>query len=162
MWGNDPGITGDEYTNPTPTETRINPNLKESVINPDPKELPPTHLGWNGRLNGPVDNPRSSCMSCHMTAEIPALSPITPFFQANPPPMGSPEWMRWFPNNKCGTPFDKGTKSADFSLTHGSWRCPAVGADRAITTCKLPRDWARTRCWESPLASPNSPPRWMQ
>ena len=116
MWGNDPTITTDEYTNPTPTVTRINPNLKESVINPDTKELPPTHLGWNGRLNGPVDNARSSCMSCHMTAEIPALSPITPFFQANPPPMGSPEWMRWFQNNKCGVPFDKGTKSADFSL----------------------------------------------
>jgi hypothetical protein len=116
MWGNDPDITDDAYTNPTPTETKINPNLKETVINPDPNELPPTHLGWNGRLNGPVDNPRSSCMSCHMTAEVPALSPITPFFQANPPPMGSPAWMRWFQNEKCGTPFDEGAKSADFSL----------------------------------------------
>jgi hypothetical protein len=116
MWGNDPDITGDTYTNPTPTVTRINPNLKETVINPDADELPPTHLGWNGRLNGPVDNPRSSCMSCHMTAEVPALSPLTPFFQANPPPIGSPEWMRWFQNIACGVPFDAEAKSADFSL----------------------------------------------
>jgi hypothetical protein len=116
MWGNDPEITDDEYTNPTPTETKINPNLKETVINPDTNELPPTHLGWNGRLNGPVDNPRSSCMSCHMTAEVPALSPITPFFQKDAPPVGSPEWMRWFQNVKCGTAFDEGAKSADFSL----------------------------------------------
>ncbi len=116
MWGNDPTITDDVYTNPTPAITKINPNLKESVINPDTTELPPTHLGWNGRLNGPVDNPRSSCMSCHMTAEVPALSPITPFFQKDPPPMGSPAWMRWFQNARCGTPFDSGTKSADFSL----------------------------------------------
>lgn len=128
MWGNDPTVTDDAYTNPTPTVTKINPNVKESVINPDPKELPPTHLGWNGRLNGPVDNPKSSCMSCHMTAEVPTLSPLAPSFQANPPPMGSPEWMRWFQNNKCGVPFDSDTKSADFSLqlsigitNHATW-----------------------------------------
>lgn len=116
MWGNDPGITDDAYTNPVAKETRINPNLKETIINPDPKELPPTHLGWNGRLNGPVDNPRSSCMSCHMTAEVPQLSAIAPSFLPKPPPPGSPEWMRWFANGKCGEPFDKDAKSADFSL----------------------------------------------
>src|SRR5690606_20251409 len=116
MWGNDPEISDSAYTNPQPTVTRINPNLKETIINPDTNELPPTHLGWNGRLTGPVDNPRSSCMSCHMTAEVPTLSPLTPFFQANPPAEGSPEWMRWFQNGACGVPFDSGTRSADFSL----------------------------------------------
>jgi len=116
MWGNDPAITDSAYTNPQPIETKINPNLKESAINPDPKELPPTHLGWNGRLNGPVDNPQSSCMSCHMTAEYPALSAISPLFTANPPPVGSSAWMRWFQNEKCGVPFDAKAKSADFSL----------------------------------------------
>ena len=116
MWGNDPTITDSTYTNPKPTETKINPNLKESVINPNPKELPPTHLGWNGRLNGPVDNPQSSCMSCHMTAEYPALSAISPLFTANPPPVGSSAWMRWFQNEKCSVPFDAKAKSTDFSL----------------------------------------------
>jgi hypothetical protein len=116
MWGNDPTITDSTYTNPKPTETKINPNLKESVINPNPKELPPTHLGWNGRLNGPVDNPQSSCMSCHMTAEYPALSAISPLFTADPPPVGSSAWMRWFQNEKCGVPFDAKAKSTDFSL----------------------------------------------
>jgi hypothetical protein len=116
MWGNDPTITDSTYTNPTPTETKINPNLKQSAINPNPKELPPTHLGWNGRLNGPVDNPQSSCMSCHMTAEYPALSALSPLFTAKPPPVGSKDWMRWFQNEKCGVPFDAKAKSADFSL----------------------------------------------
>jgi hypothetical protein len=116
MWGNDPTITDSTYTNPQPTQTKINPNLKESVINPDPKELPPTHLGWNGRLNGPVDNPQSSCMSCHMAAEYPALSAMSPLFTANPPPVGSTAWMRWFQNEKCGMPFDAKAKSTDFSL----------------------------------------------
>ena len=116
MWGNDPTITDSTYTNPTPTETKINPNLKESAINPNPKELPPTHLGWNGRLNGPVDNPQSSCMSCHMTAEYPALSAMSPLFTAKPPPVGSKDWMRWFQNEKCAVPFDAKAKSSDFSL----------------------------------------------
>ncbi len=116
MWGNDPGITDDAYTNPKPTVTRINPNLRETSINPDPAELPPTHLGWNGRLNGPVDNPVSSCMSCHMTAEVPTRSPLNPTFQANPPAKGSPAWMRWFQNLDCGIPFDSGSQSTDYSL----------------------------------------------
>lgn len=116
MWGNDPAITDSDYTNPTPTVTKINPNLKETAINADAKELPPTHLGWNGRLNGPVDNPQSSCMSCHMTAEYPALSAMSPLFIANGPKPGTKEWMRWFQNEKCGTPFDTEAKSADFSL----------------------------------------------
>lgn len=116
QWGNDPDITDSTYTNLEPAVTRINPNLKESVINSDTSELPPTHLGWNGRLNGPVDNPQSSCMSCHMTAESPATSPMMPLFQANPPKVGSREWMRWFQNMSCGTPFDRGSKSTDDSL----------------------------------------------
>lgn len=116
MWGNDPTITDSAYDNPTPGVTKINPNLKETSINPNPKELPPTHLGWNGRLNGPVDNPMSSCLSCHMTAEVPTLSPLNPLFQANPPPVGSPAWMRWFANGPCGVPFDADAQSADFSL----------------------------------------------
>jgi hypothetical protein len=116
MWGNDPTITDSAFTNPKPTETKINPNLKQSAINPNPKQLPPTHLGWNGRLNGPVDNPQSSCISCHMTAEYPALSALSPLFTQNPPPVGSPEWMRWFGNLHCGAPFDKKATSTDFSL----------------------------------------------
>lgn len=79
MWGEDADITTDYYT-PLPVKTYINPLLKETIINPDEKELPPTHLGWNGRLNGPVDNPQSSCMSCHMTAEFPQVSPMSPLF----------------------------------------------------------------------------------
>lgn len=116
MWGNDPDIKTDEYTNKQPTVTKINPHLKETSINPDTHQLPPTHLGWNGRLNGPVDNPVSSCISCHMTAESPTLSPLNPSFQANPPPMGSPEWMRWFGNVACAHPFDAEAKSTDYSL----------------------------------------------
>lgn len=124
MWGNDPDVndgTWGQYTNPVPVVTRINPALKETIINPDVNELPPTHLGWNGRLNGPADNYLSSCMSCHMTAQAPTKSPMSPLFYPNPsqvPVVGSKGWMRWFQNLKCGDRFDadKPTSSTDFSL----------------------------------------------
>jgi hypothetical protein len=120
QWGNDPHISDNDFTNKVPKQTKRNPNLKETVINPDDDELPPTHLGWNGRLNGPVDNYMSSCMSCHMTAEAPTKSPMSPLFQSKDkiPPVGSTEWMRWFQNLNCGERFDKDqpTTSTDFSL----------------------------------------------
>src|SRR5205823_4923265 len=46
----------------------------------------------------------------------PALSAMSPLFIKNGPPVGSPGWMRWFQNEKCGVPFDTQAKSADFSL----------------------------------------------
>lgn len=135
MWGNDPEDTGDSYTNKQPVTTKINPDLKETAINAKP-ELPPTHLGWNGRLDGPVDNPISACMSCHLTAESPQLSPMNPTFQApdKVPPVGSPAWMRWFQNNMAGVPFDAGAQSTDFSLQLAAglanfydWKCNEGG-----------------------------------
>jgi len=134
MWGNDPQDTGDTYTNKQPTETRINPHLKETAINTRP-ELPPTHLGWNGRLDGPVDNPVSACMSCHMTAESPQVAPMNPTFQANVPPVGSKEWMRWFQNEMAGVPFSPGQAlSTDYSLQMAAgiqnfydWKCNQGG-----------------------------------
>lgn len=123
QWGNDPDVndgTWGSHTNPVPVVTRRNPALKETIINPDDDELPPTHLGWNGRLNGPADNYLSSCMSCHMTAQAPAKSPMSPLFQApdKVPAVGTKEWMRWFQNLNCGERFDAGkpTSSMDFSL----------------------------------------------
>lgn len=133
MWGNDPGITSNEYTNPQPKKTMINPALRETAINPGPR-LPPTHLGWNGRLDGPVDNPMAACMSCHMVAEYPSLSPLNPTFQKNVPKIGSKDWMRWFKNLPAGVPFDHGALSADYSLQLAisvqnffDWKCNQGG-----------------------------------
>jgi hypothetical protein len=115
QWGNDPDVT-DHQSNPQPVKTVRNTALRETVVNSDEHELPPTHLGWNGRLNGPVDNPMSSCMSCHATAQVREKSPLSPLFQNNPPVPGSTDWMRWFKNYKCGEQFDEGIPSTDFSL----------------------------------------------
>lgn len=119
QWGNDPSIR-DTEPNTFPFKTRHNRKLKETVINENDNELPATHLGWNGRLNGPVDNPMSSCISCHMTAQAPEALPLGPTFQDKPPAPGSDEWMRWFQNLKAGErmPNSEGKKSTpvDFSL----------------------------------------------
>jgi hypothetical protein len=58
MWGNDPGGLP----------------LKESWINPSAPAYAKAHLGFEGRLNGPVDNPVSACMSCHSTAQAKSLA----------------------------------------------------------------------------------------
>jgi hypothetical protein len=118
MWGEDPNDTTN-FSNAKPTRTIINPKLVETIINPDSNELPATHLGWNSRLNGPVDNPMSSCYSCHSTSEYPANLPMSPLFNdslsaACPP--GSAGWMYWFRNLKCGEPFTPKSHSMDFSL----------------------------------------------
>ena len=115
QWGDDPQ-NRDHQVNTQPIKTIRNTKLKETVINDDDNELPPTHLGWNGRLNGPVDNPLSSCMSCHATAQVREKSPLSPMFQETAPPPGSDSWMRWFQNHKCGDRFDADVPSTDFSL----------------------------------------------
>ena len=83
--------------------------LQESWINP---AVHLEHYGWADRLNGPVDNPKSSCLSCHSTAQIPSSSSVTFNENANPPD----DPLRWFRNIKAGEPFDTDATSADYSL----------------------------------------------
>jgi hypothetical protein len=101
MWGNDPSVTVPAATSTT--------HLQQTFINS--QVGPPQHLGRAGRLNGPVDNPKSSCLSCHSTAQYKAVSDVLP------PSNGSiTETMRWFRNIKAGKPFDAGQQSQDYSL----------------------------------------------
>jgi hypothetical protein len=98
MWGNDPTVTEATKTDTT--------HLVQTWINPDVG--PPQHLGRAGRLNGPVDNPKSSCLSCHSTAEWEA--------KANVLPGSHDDVMRWFRNLKANEAFDAGQKSLGNSL----------------------------------------------
>lgn len=158
QWGNDEAYKGDSHTQISfttpPDKTDINPQLKETVINSDTNELPPTHLGWNGRLNGPVDNPISSCMSCHMTAQFPSYALLSPAFQANPPKRGSAYWMKWFQDIDCATPFGNylapnGAKetginplSTDFSLQLSISITNFCSANPHVPICDQPAEEA--------------------
>lgn len=125
QWGNDPEVVNPDHNpeNKEPIETIFNDRLKQTVINRS-KDLPPQHLGWGGRLNGPADYYRSSCMSCHSTAQYPAIEEQHPDFDTSvryrP---DDPQWAMWFRNLDCGkafspiTEFDKSRAvSTDYSL----------------------------------------------
>jgi len=98
MWGDDPTVTP---SNGLP--------IKETWLNPAVARLM-QHYGWAKRLNGPVDNPLSSCHSCHATAGWPPKD-LTP-------PRGSSDEERlfWFRNIRAGEPFATGQSSFDYSL----------------------------------------------
>ncbi len=121
-WGNDPDNKVNK-TNPfPPTKTIVNKDLKESVIFSDNKMLPPQHLGWNGRLNGPADLNTVSCMSCHITAQYPQATSLIPDGASPdggllPPAQGGTDaWMQWFQNIECATSMNPQTYSTDFSF----------------------------------------------
>jgi hypothetical protein len=99
MWGNDPELT--------PQAHQQGVRVKESWINPDLRT--PNHLGWLGRLNGPVDNPASACTSCHGTAQVPTRSAMVPR-------LNDPNVMRWFRNIRAGDSFDQRAIATDYSL----------------------------------------------
>jgi hypothetical protein len=100
MWGNDPLRT--------PADQAAGKKIADNWINPDSRT--PQHLGFLGRLNGPVDNPRSSCLSCHATAQTPARSPM--IWPENRPDQAP----RWFRNINAGESFDARSISTDYSL----------------------------------------------
>jgi hypothetical protein len=101
MWGNDPGVA--------PSDTGSHA-LRETWINPEARPLVHT-IGWAGRLGGPTDNPRSSCLSCHSTAQV-------PFRKRAVPDKSQPDAdkLTYFRNVRAGTPFDSGAQSLDYSL----------------------------------------------
>jgi hypothetical protein len=121
MWGNDPENRINKTDPFPPIKTRVNKDLLQSVIFNTP-ELPPQHLGWNGRLNGPADLNTTSCMSCHIAAQYPAVTSLVPEGAVpdggpNPPKQGgTDEWMKWFANIRCATSMDPHAYSTDFSF----------------------------------------------
>jgi hypothetical protein len=113
MWGNDPGVTL--------SSVRQGRRLEQTVINHS-KDVPYQHLGWAGRLNGPVDNPISSCLSCHSTAQWPTvdrLGNIVSLVPAREVERDSEKFMKWFRNVKAEEPFSEdgtGISSLGYSL----------------------------------------------
>lgn len=87
QWGNSPKVPFAE-TCSGPNGPCDRKKLTEQWINETAaKELatPPlsfNHLGFAGRLAGPVDNPKASCMGCHQTAGFPSVA-ILPEFSPN-------------------------------------------------------------------------------
>lgn len=104
MWGNDGTLThADATAGATPVESIIlNPVIAGETLD----------LGRDGRLNGPVDNPRSSCLSCHSTAQQPQATSYLP-----PASMAEPLLLsQYFQNIHAPDVFQTPGTSLDYSL----------------------------------------------
>jgi hypothetical protein len=109
MWGNDPGLTKAKYDmGARPAQTWLNKAGMPATKAP--------HFGWLDRLNGPIDNPRSSCLSCHARA-------VVPYLPANTAPQSDADAddpaKKFFTNTKAGEVYESapaGSKSLDYSL----------------------------------------------
>lgn len=112
MWGNDPDLTKAKFD--------AGERATQTWLNTD--GMPPTkspHFGWLDRLNGPVDNPLSSCLSCHGRAVIPydstKIAPGSAATADNPA-------KKFFTNTKAAEVYEgapAGSKSLDYSLQLG-------------------------------------------
>ena len=112
LWGDDPTLTQAMAGGGTkPKESWVNSQspIVKYRKNATAKGAPKV-LGWAGRGNGPVDNPVSSCLSCHSVAETPVTSKILP-----PDPASDDKKLPWFKNLKPDEAFDSGSDSFDFS-----------------------------------------------
>lgn len=93
-WGNDPGYTPADQADGKP--------LEEAYVSAEIPSYAEAHLGWAGRVNGPVDNPISACISCHSTAQYPVAAPIAPFSSRCD---SDAKKLHWFRNLRGDEPF---------------------------------------------------------
>lgn len=124
MWGNDHGIAMADWSAFAPlTQSKINDDLAGVVWQGNGVTWPERPFpGFQGRLNGPADNLRSSCLSCHAMAQW-RRGPLglTPTYPLNPKP--SPKRVEdlvagYFRNTVGGSLVDpaSGQTPLDYSL----------------------------------------------
>ena len=129
MWGNDPARENPVWANFAPMiqQSQLNPDLAGVVWQGAGVTWPRRpYPGFHGRVNGPADNLRSSCLSCHSLAQWrrhPGLR-LLPTYSLNPP-NGPPDAdkitdirTKYFRNVKGGTLVDPNVSALalDYSL----------------------------------------------
>lgn len=133
----------------------INEAAVEEMLTPP---LTLDHLGYGGRLAGPVDNPKAACMGCHQTAGFPlvAIQPenslLAPILGLNDTKTAADHQdfrMVYYQNVISGVVFsDRQLYASDYSLqlamslqNFTSLRCP-VEVDNKPKLCGTLSDWA--------------------
>ncbi len=102
-WGNDEKVVEGMNT----SGAFANHDLKQNILNPELLKEPNgrnayiAHAGLGGRLNGPVDNPVSSCMSCHGRAVSPGTRRVAPEAQS-PENVTEDDFAEYFVNVPWG------------------------------------------------------------
>lgn len=178
MWGNDPDLGPIKAkTGTKPAEGWINPVVADHyrTIRSQTPGLG-TDLGLFGRVNGPVDNPRSGCLACHgraldggrnwTSAERSRQLPFVPpnFNATNPTAAEDAAVRRFFRNLKPNEPFLAGKQSLDYSLqlavgleNYHAWRQQT----RVMLTPKRASDFkaVRERNWIDVVPDAEEPKR---
>jgi hypothetical protein len=155
MWGNDPARENPVWANFAPMiqQSQLNPDLAGVVWQGAGVTWPRRpYPGFQGRVNGPADNLRSSCLSCHSLAQWrrhPDLR-LLPTYSLNPPPNATRITeirQDYFRNVKGGTLADPTVTAIalDYSLQleAGFSRMCAACRERKMTgatpdLCRLP------------------------
>ncbi|MFD1840371.1 hypothetical protein [Paracidovorax cattleyae] len=102
MWGNDPGETMPAAFKEQALDPQIT-KLRDQGLLFDLKRR--REFGWKDRVNGPIDNPASSCLSCHGTGQVHKQENIKQFITPSARPATDANKMLWFRNIKAGDPF---------------------------------------------------------
>ncbi len=131
MWGNDPDGTP----------------VTHSWINPAAPAYARAHVTFKHpepRLNGPVDNPESACMSCHTTAQSPSVADMLPEGSCS---TLRAKWYRNLAGNEAFGQFDPALPAcetappaisitaADYSLQMASTVSRALAGTRTFNPC---------------------------
>ena len=119
QWGNAPGYT--------PADQEAGKPLPENIVSDEIPSYAAAHLGWAGRVNGPVDNPVSACMSCHATAQYPVDAAMAPFSSNCDT---DEKKLQWFENNPAEHAF--GFIDSDTCLRGETPDPPPVSLDLSL------------------------------
>jgi hypothetical protein len=146
MWGNDPILNQAAYDQGR--------RPAEGIVSASCPVYARNHLGWLGRVNGPVDNPASACMSCHSIAESPPSAPLIASEKCT-----DEQRLNWFrdlsgsvsfgkvPVSSCDVLSDAGSVALDYSLqmrvgianaTSGQWTNPCETAPPKAQSMLVP------------------------
>lgn len=162
QWGSNPDVTYAETCDDSGTcsQDLLTQQWidKDAVAEFNTPPLNLDHLGFGGRLAGPVDNPKAACMSCHQTAGFPTVS-IEPEASTLAAVLGLDDTkttadhqdyrLNFYRNLVSGVTFsDSQLYSADFSLqlsmslnNFTSLRCAVAGDDKPAL-CDTLGKWA--------------------
>jgi hypothetical protein len=125
MWGND--VTNVLASQP-PREQWINTARGQQL-----------HIGFRGLLNGPIDNPRSSCTGCHGFAQVARVNNPTPSiprpFQTDNVSDGAIQ--NYFRNIRAGAALSPDYVSLDYSLQLQLGISRALAANQATLPANL-------------------------
>ena len=113
------------------------------------------HLGFRGLLNGPVDNPRSSCTGCHGFAQIARVNTPTPAIPRIPAAGASNTTLTaYFSNIKAPTATVARTWMPDYLSVDYSLQL-SIGISRALdaNAAQLPANLNGTHLTARPVAT---------